>query len=135
VLIDPSDVQANMARLEARGSRAELLGERLRGMVGFLTKEPTYYLHFGPYWWVFKYLVRRNIGGECVVRWAGEADDVDLRQRYATGNDWYDLNACLLYQADHSGNQVDAPQRHQVVDDSGEDTVTYELYDPDMHRG
>ena len=59
---------------------------------------------------------------------------VAWRRRYATGDDWYDLNAALLYQADHSGDLADAPARHQVEDGQG-DTISYDLHDPDLHRG
>lgn len=134
MIIDPRDVRRQMAETDRRVPRAELLGARLQDAADFITRCPSYYLAFGPYWWVFKEIVRRRIGTEKVVRWAGPHDDTDIRRRYQTGDDAYDLTACLLYQAEHSGNLADGPQRHDVADESGTDTVSYELNDPDVHR-
>ena len=134
MIVDPEAVRTHMRELQAKLPKDRIFAERLKEAVTFISKNRHYYLHFGPYWWVFKDIVRRRVGGPKMVAWAGDADDGDMRSRYQTGDDFYDLCAAWLYQADHSGNLVDAPQRHNVVDDSGEDTQSYELNDPDMHR-
>lgn len=132
--VDPQDVQRLIAQNASRHSRAEMLGHPvLHHIVTFISKDRSYYLAFGPYWWVLKDIIRRHVGGPKLIPWMGDSDDLDIRRRYQTGDDLYDLNACLLYQADHSGNRADAPQRHDV-DDGGEDTISYDLSDPDMHR-
>jgi len=135
MIVHPDSVEEYIPQiLELGKTQEEALRYSLRTMADHVTQHPRYYLFFGPYWWVFKTLVRKYVGDERVVRWARDYDDAIIRKRYTTGDDLYDFTAAQCYQWDHCRDWINSPQRHEVVDETGEDTYTYEFYDPDVRR-
>ena len=135
--VHPDDVKANVERIIKKHGPGRLTALRraLVATADFLSQNPIHYQFYGPYWWVLKALVKEHVGDAKVVWWAGDEMDDMVRERYATGNDLNDLAACLLYQADRSGDFVNAPERHDIVGESDDDTDSYTVSDPDMRRG
>jgi hypothetical protein len=107
-------------------TKEQIVKKGLERVATVLDRSPSYYLSFGPYWWLIKRMFYKNFPGD---KWyqSGAYNAVDC-QKYSLGDEFLNWAAAIYYSNQHN---FDRPSVHIFQKSDDGDDIQYLLYDED----
>lgn len=124
---EAQQIADEMLRLRKGKTEEQIIKKGLQNVAKVLDKSPSFYLSFGPYWWLVKKLMAKYNPGD---RWYqnGTYSAVDVTRFGFGDNDFLNWAVSIYYSSE---NDFTRPSRHilQVSDDA--EDIHYTLFDED----